>query len=156
MRNLKIYGPFFVALIAACYLYLLAPRIELMDYRIGVAAILFIVILFGIFRVAYFADHLAEMLGEPYGTLLLTISATLIEVAVMITALTHGDGNPTFVRDTITATLFIVLGGMMGLSTKLPKTFWNGRSQLRAKSCTQSEIDSTEKETFPVLDTLTS
>ena len=86
MRNLKIYGPFFVALIAACYLYLLAPSIELMDYRIGVAAILFIVILFGIFRVAYFADHLAEMLGEPYGTLLLTISATLIEVAVMITA----------------------------------------------------------------------
>ena len=54
MRNLKIYGPFFVALIAACYLYLLAPSIELMDYRISVAAILFIVILFGIFRVAYF------------------------------------------------------------------------------------------------------
>jgi len=124
MRNLKIYGPFFVALIAACYLYLIAPSIELIDYRIGIAAILFVIILFGIFRVAYFADHLAEMLGEPYGTLLLTISATLIEVAVMITALTHGDGNPTFVRDTITATLFIVLGGMMGLSMIIGSTFY--------------------------------
>ena len=116
MNIFKREAALFIAVITVIYLYLFAPPIELMPYQLLAAAILFCVILFCIFRVAHFADHLAEMLGEPYGTLLLTISATLIEVAVMITALTHGDGNPTFVRDTIAATLFIVLGGMMGLS----------------------------------------
>lgn len=116
MNILKKEVAFFIALITAIYLYLIAPPVEIMGFQLLVSAVLFCIILACIFRVAHFADHLAEMLGEPYGTLLLTISATLIEVAVMITALTHGDGNPTFVRDTITATLFIVLGGMMGLS----------------------------------------
>lgn len=116
MKILKKEAAFFIALVTAMYLYLIGPSVELMGYQLVVAAALFGIILACIFRVAHFADHLAEMLGEPYGTLLLTISATLIEVAVMITALTHGDGNPTFVRDTIAATLFIVLGGMMGLS----------------------------------------
>jgi len=114
---------FFIALGTTVFLYLAAPPLELMSYQLVVAACLFFIILACIFRVAHFADHLAEMLGEPYGTLLLTISATLIEVAVMITALTHGDGNPTFVRDTITATLFIVLGGMMGLSMIIGGTY---------------------------------
>jgi Ca2+:H+ antiporter len=116
MNTLKREPAFFMAVIAAIYLYVFAPPMEDIKYQLVVAGILFIIILLCIFRVAHFADVLAEMLGEPYGTLLLTVCATLIEVAVMITALTHGDGNPTFVRDTITATLFIVLGGMMGLS----------------------------------------
>lgn len=116
MNTLKREPAFFMAVIAAIYLYAFAPPMENMQYQLVVAGILFIIILLCIFRVAHFADVLAEMLGEPYGTLLLTICATLIEVAVMITALTHGDGNPTFMRDTIAATLFIVLGGMMGLS----------------------------------------
>ena len=116
MNPLNSFGPFCIALLTAFYLYILNPDIEKMPYLIAVFIVLFIIILAGVFRIAHYADHLAERLGEPYGTLLLTISATLIEVAVMITALTHADGNPTFVRDTITATLFIVLGGMMGLS----------------------------------------
>jgi len=107
---------FFVAIIAVAYLYLVSGPIDTIGDSALVSCALFAIIFFCIFRVAHHADHLAEMLGEPYGTLLLTISATLIEVAVMITALTHGDGNPTFVRDTIAATMFIVLGGMMGLS----------------------------------------
>lgn len=116
MSPQKAYIPFFLALLAVLYFYVLGPNIEDMPYLIAIFGVLFTIILVGVFRIAYFADHLAEVLGEPYGTLILTISATLIEVAVMITALTHADGNSTFVRDTITATLFIVLGGMMGLS----------------------------------------
>ena len=116
MSILKKEGLFLIALIAVLYLYVLSPNVEDMPYLIATSTILFAIILSGIFRVAHFADHLAETLGEPYGTLLLTFSASLIEVAVMIAALTHGDGNPTFIRDTIAATLFIILGGMMGLS----------------------------------------
>ena len=90
MNNLKREPAFFMAVIAAIYLYVFAPSMEDIQYQLVVAGILFVIILLCIFRVAHFADVLAEMLGEPYGTLLLTICATLIEVAVMVTALTHG------------------------------------------------------------------
>ncbi len=116
MHKIKKELSFFIAICVAAYLYLFSGPIETIGDPVLVAITLFAIIFFCIFRVAYHADHLAEMLGEPYGTLILTVSATLIEVAVMITALTHGDGNPTFIRDTIAATMFIVLGGMMGLS----------------------------------------
>mgnify|MGYP006268906169 FL=1 len=112
----KKYGGFLLSLLAFAYLYISSIGISEPSQLLIIFPILFAIILAGIFRVAHFADHLAEIMGEPYGTLLLTISATLIEVTVMITALTHSEGNPTFIRDTITATLFIVLGGMMGLS----------------------------------------
>ena len=85
--------------------------------RTGIVALgLFFVSLGCVFRVTYHADELAEMLGEPYGTLILTISATIIEVAIMVTVLGHGEGNETFVRDTIAATVMITVGFMLGMA----------------------------------------
>jgi Ca2+:H+ antiporter len=77
---------------------------------------LFLITLTCVFRVTYHADELAELLGEPYGTLILTLSATIIEVAIMITVIGHAGGNPTFVRDTIAATVMITVGLMLGLA----------------------------------------
>lgn len=77
---------------------------------------LFLITLSAVFRVTHHADELAEILGEPYGTLILTISATIIEVAIMVTVLGNSEGNPTFVRDTIAATVMITVGFMLGLS----------------------------------------
>ena len=85
--------------------------------RTGLLALtLFAITLTSVFRVTYHADELAELLGEPYGTLILTLSATIIEVAIMVTVLSHGTGNPTFVRDTIAATVMITVGLMLGLA----------------------------------------
>ena len=81
-----------------------------------VILVLFFVTLSAVFRVTHHADELAEVLGEPYGTLILTISATIIEVAIMVTVLGNSEGNPTFVRDTIAATVMITVGFMLGLS----------------------------------------
>lgn len=116
MNFLKKYLALVIASCAAIYLYYFAPRLDLMPYPLAAAVILFAIILACIFKVAHNADCLAEILGDPYGTLILTGAATIIEVAVMMTALTHGEGNPSFVRDMISSTLFIVLGGMTGLS----------------------------------------
>lgn len=83
----------------------------------GLLAIgLFIITLTCVFRVTHHADELAELLGEPYGTLILTLSATIIEVAIMVTVLGHAGGNPTFVRDTIAATVMITVGLMLGMA----------------------------------------
>ncbi len=81
-----------------------------------VALVLFAITLSCVFRVTYHADELAELLGEPYGTLILTLSATIIEVAIMLTVLSHAGGNPTFVRDTIAATVMITVGFMLGIA----------------------------------------
>ncbi len=77
---------------------------------------LFVAILGSIFCVVRHADHLAVQLGEPYGTLILTISVTLIEVISISATMLHGANNPTLARDTFFGVVMIVLNGMVGLS----------------------------------------
>jgi Ca2+:H+ antiporter len=54
-------------------------------------------------------------LGEPYGTLILTLSAISIEVVMISTAMLHGANNPTLGRDAIFAVIMIALNGLVGL-----------------------------------------
>jgi Ca2+:H+ antiporter len=72
------------------------------------------VIVWSAFGVVEEADVLAEQLGEPYGTLLLTLAIVLIEVA-LIGAVMIGASDPTLGRDTMFAVLMIVLNGVVGL-----------------------------------------
>jgi Ca2+:H+ antiporter len=75
---------------------------------------LFGVMLWGTFGVVRHADAIASHLGEPYGTLVLTISVIVIEVSLMTAIILHGENNPTLARDAMFATLMIVLNGMVG------------------------------------------
>jgi Ca2+:H+ antiporter len=65
------------------------------------------------------ADHLAIRLGEPYGTLILTLAVTIIEVVSISALVAHGAHSTALVRDTIFAVIMIVLNGMVGLSLLL-------------------------------------
>jgi Ca2+:H+ antiporter len=80
---------------------------------------LFAVIMGSVLGAVHHADQLAEQLGEPYGTLVLTISITSIEVVSISTIMLHDANNPTLVRDTLFAVVMIILGGMIGLSLLL-------------------------------------
>src|SRR5262249_26178950 len=51
-----------------------------------------------------------------YGTLLLTLSVTFIEVTSIAAVMTHGEANPTLARDTMFAVVMIILNGMVGMS----------------------------------------
>lgn len=77
---------------------------------------LFAVMVWCAFGVVRHAEVLAEHLGEPYGTLILTVSVISIEVAIMATVMLHGGPNPTLPRETVFAVLMIVLNGMVGAS----------------------------------------
>lgn len=77
---------------------------------------LFSVILGSALCVVRHAEHLAARLGEPYGTLILTMSVTFIEVMSISAIMLHGDNNPTLPRDTLFAVVMIILNGMVGLS----------------------------------------
>ena len=79
-----------------------------------VFAWLFVVILGSALSVVRHADHVAEVLGEPYGTLILTLAVTTVEVISISAVMLHGDNNPTLVRDTLFAIVMIILGGMVG------------------------------------------
>src|SRR5438128_719679 len=77
------------------------------------------VILWSAICVARPADCLAIKLGEPYGTLILTLSAISIEVVMISTAMLHGANNPELGRDSIFAVVMIALTGFVGLSLLL-------------------------------------
>src|ERR1041385_1093021 len=55
---------------------------------------LFVVMIWCAFGVVRHAEVLAVHLGEPYGTLILTIAAVSIEVTIMATVMLSGDPNP--------------------------------------------------------------
>src|SRR5205823_2217353 len=65
------------------------------------------------------ADCLALKCGEPYGTLILTLSAITIEVMMISATIIHGANNPTLARDMMFAVLMIALNGLVGLSLLL-------------------------------------
>jgi Ca2+:H+ antiporter len=77
---------------------------------------LFPVMLWLSFGVVHHADCLAVKLGEPYGTLILTLSVISIEVVMISAVMLNGDQNPGLGRDMMFAVLMIALNGLVGLS----------------------------------------
>jgi Ca2+:H+ antiporter len=77
---------------------------------------LFVVIAWLAFSVVRHADALAILLGEPYGTIILTLSVIVIEVAMISAVMLTGADNPTLARDTLFSVLMIVLNGMLGVT----------------------------------------
>lgn len=84
-----------------------------------VLAWLFGVILGSAFAVVRHAESLAVKLGEPVGTLVLTLAVTGIEVMMIAAVMSTGQGNPALARDAMFAVVMIVLNGMVGLSLLL-------------------------------------
>jgi Ca2+:H+ antiporter len=80
---------------------------------------LFAVIMGSAFAVVHQAESLAVRLGEPLGTLVLTLSVIGIEVMMISAVMLTGDGKPTLARDTMFGIVMIVLNGMVGLALLL-------------------------------------
>src|SRR3954468_6306753 len=83
----------------------------------GVAfAAVLLAILFGtVFAAVHHAEVIAARIGEPYGTLLLTLAVTIIEVALIATIMLGEKPQPALARDTVFAVVMIVCNGMVGL-----------------------------------------
>jgi len=62
------------------------------------------------------AEVVAHRVGEPYGTLVLAIAITVIEVGLVVTLmLAGGPATAALARDTVFAAVMIILNGMLGL-----------------------------------------
>lgn len=86
---------------------------------IGLLAALCGVILAAAMAIVRHADVLAHRLGEPAGTLLLTLAITGLEVAMVAFVMSTGAEKPTLARDTMFAVVMLVLNGFMGLALVL-------------------------------------
>ncbi|WP_085536190.1 calcium:proton antiporter [Massilibacteroides vaginae] len=77
--------------------------------------ILLVTIIAAAFGVVREADELAHKLGEPYGTLILTLSIVAIEV-ILIAAVMLGPGeSPTIGKDSIFSVMMIIMNLVIGL-----------------------------------------
>src|SRR5262245_4178620 len=84
-----------------------------------VLAWLFGVILFSAFAIVRHAESLATILGEPLGTLVLTLSAIGIEVLMISAVMLASDAKPAIARDTMFSVVMTLLGGLTGVSLLL-------------------------------------
>ena len=83
---------------------------------VSALAVIIGVIVLCSFGVVKEAEQLAHRLGDPYGTLVLTLSIVLIEV-VLISAVMLGPGeHTTIARDSVMAVSMIILNAVVGAS----------------------------------------
>src|SRR5437667_6845370 len=107
---------------AAIFLWFGSRLVENLEHpgAVGVVFLwLFVAVLWSAISVVRHADWLAIKYGEPYGTLILTLSAITIEVMMISAAMLHGKNNPTLARDMMFAVIMIALNGLVGLALLL-------------------------------------
>jgi Ca2+:H+ antiporter len=69
-----------------------------------------------VFAAVYHAEVVAHKVGEPFGSLVLALAVTIIEVALIVSVMITGAGNSSgLARDTIFAAVMIVCNGIVGV-----------------------------------------
>ncbi|MFD6161811.1 calcium:proton antiporter [Nocardia sp. NPDC060256] len=84
----------------------------------GVAVVVVAAALIGaVLAAVYHAEVVAHRVGEPFGSLLLAVAVTVIEVALIVTLMiSGGDKAASLARDTVFAAVMITCNGIFGLS----------------------------------------
>lgn len=85
-------------------------------YLISVFCLLFVGILISAISVVRHAEALADHLGDPFGTLILTLSVIVMEVSIIMAVMLTGNDQPTLARDTVYAVIMTVINGLAGLA----------------------------------------
>lgn len=76
------------------------------------AALLFASVLAAV----HHAEVVAHRVGEPYGTIILAVCITILEVGMIISfMLSGGEGAETYARDTVFAAVMLILNGILGI-----------------------------------------
>ncbi|HRD59040.1 MAG TPA: ionic transporter y4hA, partial [Ferruginibacter sp.] len=96
----------------ACILYFSG----LLDSSLVFQIIGAVLLLSCVMSAVHHSEIIAHRVGEPYGTIILAVSVTVIEVAIIISLMTTGGSEyAAFARDTVYAASMIILNGIIGL-----------------------------------------
>lgn len=79
------------------------------------SALLMLTLVAAVFASVHHAEVIAARVGEPFGTLVLTVAVTVIEVALILSIMLAGEGTASLARDTVFAVLMVVCNGLVGL-----------------------------------------
>lgn len=82
---------------------------------IALSVAMIVIMLGAVFAAVHHADVIAHRIGEPFGTLVLTLSVTIIEVALIESIVLTPGSSPALARDTVFAVIMIVCNGLVGL-----------------------------------------
>lgn len=82
------------------------------------AVALIVAIILAALRVAHHAELLAKRVGEPYGTMILTLASVAVEVVILAIMIAHG-ASPTLARDTIYSAVMLDINGILGIAALL-------------------------------------
>jgi Ca2+:H+ antiporter len=75
-----------------------------------------LLLLAAVFAAVHHAEIVALRVGEPFGSIVLAVAVTIIEVALIVSMmLAAGDRGGALARDTVFAAVMIVLNGVVGL-----------------------------------------
>jgi Ca2+:H+ antiporter len=114
-RSLRILGTVAVPVVAAIAL------VATWDRELPIAAIVVTgaLLIGAVLAAVHHAEVIAHRVGEPFGSLVLAVAVTVIEVALIITLMVSGKGTETLARDTAFAAVMITLNGIIGISLLL-------------------------------------
>ncbi|NML21279.1 ionic transporter y4hA [Pseudoflavitalea sp. G-6-1-2] len=113
-RRFKLALPFWTVIcpIIGLVILLITPKEHsgIMDLVMGVSLITVVL------SAVHHAEVVAHKVGEPFGTLILALAITVIEVSLIVTImLSEGSQNSTLARDTVFAAIMLILTGIIGL-----------------------------------------
>ncbi len=102
---------------------LIAPGLGLVAVLVGLAkmgtlgtAAAVIVLIGSVLAAVHHAEVIAHKVGEPFGTLVLAIAVTVIEVSLIVSLMLSNAGDATtLARDTVFAAIMIILNFIIGI-----------------------------------------
>ena len=97
----------------ACILYFSGLMVNNIAYQVISGVLLLLCVMSAV----HHSEIVAHRVGEPLGTIILAVSITIIEVAIIVSLMTTGGKEyAAFARDTVYAAVMLILNGIVGLS----------------------------------------
>jgi Ca2+:H+ antiporter len=82
----------------------------------ALSGIVILILVTAVIAAVHHAEVIALRVGEPFGTLVLALAVTVIEVSLIVALMLSGDsGTSALARDTVFATVMIICNGVVGL-----------------------------------------
>ncbi|MCW2814112.1 MAG: ionic transporter y4hA [Nocardioides sp.] len=84
---------------------------------VALSVVVGVVLVGAVLAAVHHAEVVAHKVGEPFGSLVLAVAVTVIEVALIVTLMiSGGEGTSSLARDTVFAAVMITLNGIVGLA----------------------------------------
>lgn len=87
------------------------------NYSVVLQIVATILLLFSVMAAVHFSETIAHRVGEPFGTIILAIAITIIEVSIIVSLMASGGQDAAaLARDTVFSAVMLILNGIVGLS----------------------------------------